>query len=146
MSEGIARERESLVSQLDLLRTINSQLRDEQDQYVSYRYSIFLWCIKREVMIHTWQLCEGEETPDWEPNLFLVNCLTLSILNTNSSTASMSGPLIKDTSTPPGSLSKDNTSPHGPLSWDNASPSSPTPPTVLPQLHFTLQTTALQPT
>ncbi|KAK7068569.1 Calcium release activated channel regulator 2A [Halocaridina rubra] len=30
--EGIALERESLVSQLDILRTINTQLRDEQDQ------------------------------------------------------------------------------------------------------------------
>ncbi|XP_037800483.1 LOW QUALITY PROTEIN: uncharacterized protein LOC119595437 [Penaeus monodon] len=32
VTEGIARERESLVTQLDLLRSINTQLRDEQDQ------------------------------------------------------------------------------------------------------------------
>ncbi|XP_042234265.1 EF-hand calcium-binding domain-containing protein 4B-like [Homarus americanus] len=32
VSEGIAMERESLVTQLDILRTINTQLRDEQDQ------------------------------------------------------------------------------------------------------------------
>ncbi|XP_070001149.1 uncharacterized protein [Penaeus vannamei] len=32
VTEGIARERESLVSQLDLLRSINTKLRDEQDQ------------------------------------------------------------------------------------------------------------------
>ncbi|KAK3880014.1 hypothetical protein Pcinc_015469 [Petrolisthes cinctipes] len=99
VSEGIARERESLVSQLDLLRTINSQLRDEQDQYVSY-----------------------------------------------SSTTSASGPLIRDTSTPPGQLSRDNTSPPGPLSLENIYPSSPPPLTHLPQLHFTLRTTALQAT
>ncbi|KAK4302358.1 hypothetical protein Pmani_025543 [Petrolisthes manimaculis] len=99
VSEGIARERESLVSQLDLLRTINSQLRDEQDQYVSY-----------------------------------------------SSTTSASGPLIRDTSTPPGQISRDNTSPPGPLSLDDTYPSSTPPPTHLPQLHFTLQTSAVQAT
>ncbi|XP_050713753.1 mucin-12-like isoform X2 [Eriocheir sinensis] len=36
VTEGIARERESLVTQLDLLRTINTQLRDEQDQTVPW--------------------------------------------------------------------------------------------------------------
>ncbi|XP_045104970.1 uncharacterized protein LOC123500331 [Portunus trituberculatus] len=36
VTEGIARERESLVTQLDLLRTINTQLRDEQDQIMPW--------------------------------------------------------------------------------------------------------------
>ncbi|XP_069951680.1 EF-hand calcium-binding domain-containing protein 4B-like isoform X3 [Cherax quadricarinatus] len=38
VSEGIARERECLVTQLDLLRTINTQLRDEHDQDTLSRY------------------------------------------------------------------------------------------------------------
>ncbi|XP_063885413.1 protein split ends-like isoform X2 [Scylla paramamosain] len=38
VTEGIARERESLVTQLDLLRTINTQLRDEQDQIMPWSF------------------------------------------------------------------------------------------------------------